>query len=90
MTAILTGISDFFPEGTPSFPEEFTQQTTTLMPTFYYDLVGPTGTVLEDEEFTSIDRARDIAFEIAQELGLDVSIRENFGAASNVVEVVEG
>lgn len=79
MTAILTGIS-----------EEFTQQTTTLMPTFYYDLVGPTGIALEDETFDSVDRARDIAFEIAQELGVDVSIRENFGAASNVVEVVEG
>ena len=56
----------------------------------YYDLVSPTGQLLEDETFTSIDRARDVAFDLAQELGLDVHIRENFGAACNVIEIVEG
>lgn len=56
----------------------------------YYDLVSPTGQLLEDETFSLIDRARDIAFDLAQELGLDVHIRENFGAACNVIEIVEG
>jgi len=56
----------------------------------YYDLVSAAGQLLEDEIFTSIDRARDIAFDLAQELGLDVHIRENFGAACNVIEIVEG
>jgi hypothetical protein len=60
------------------------------MPSLYYDLVSDSGHLLDVETFASIDRARDVAFDLAQELSLDVSIRENFGAACNVIEIVEG
>jgi len=56
----------------------------------YYDLISSAGELFEDETFSSLDRARDVAFDLAQELGLDVHIRENFGAACNVIEIVEG
>lgn len=61
------------------------------MLTLFYDIVAEGTTYLvEDETFTSLDRARDVAFELAYDLSLNVAIRENFGAACNVIEVVEG
>ena len=60
------------------------------MPSLYYDLVSDSGHLLDVETFASIDRARDVAFDLAQELELNVHIRENYGAACNVIEIVEG
>lgn len=86
--ATAIGTSDFCPKGSP-LSTKLNYVKTTNMP-LYYDLISPTGQLLEDETFTSIDRARDVAFDLAQELGMDVYIRENFGAARNFVEIVEG
>lgn len=86
--ATAIGTSDFCPKGSTLSTKLTYSQTTNM--SLYYDLVSAAGQLLEDEIFTSIDRARDIAFDLAQELGLDVHIRENFGAACNVIEIVEG
>ena len=42
----------------------------------------------DNDEFISLDDARDVAFEVAQETGATVYIYENFGASSNKVEEV--
>lgn len=71
-------------------PQKFLLKTTN-MPTLFYDLIAEgTTNLVEDETFTSLDRARDVAFNLAYDLSLNVAIRENFGAACNVIEVVEG
>lgn len=55
-----------------------------------YTLTFPGGSPAEDEVFTSLDQARDVAFEVATDFGLDVHITQQFGAAEHVVEIVEG
>jgi hypothetical protein len=44
---------------------------------------------LNEGEFNSLDRARDIAFEISLEYAVPVRITEHFGASSNLIEIVE-
>lgn len=45
---------------------------------------------LNEGDFTSLDRARDVAFEIASEIEGEVWITEHFGQSSNLVEIIEG
>ena len=42
----------------------------------------------DNDEFVSVDDARDVAFEVAQETGAVIYIYENFGASSNKIEEV--
>lgn len=56
----------------------------------YSLLFSNNGCPVDGEEYTNLDDARDAAFGIAQYLELDVSIREEFGLSSNVIEIVEG
>ena len=42
----------------------------------------------ENDEFVSLDDARDVAFEVSLETGCLIEVYQNFGAASIVVEVV--
>ena len=44
---------------------------------------------LAAETFTDLDRARDVALGLCQELGLDIEIVRSFGAASCVWEVYD-
>lgn len=55
----------------------------------YYDLITAAGQLYEDETFSAFASARDVAFDLAQELGQNIHIRENYGLACNVVEIVE-
>lgn len=48
------------------------------------------GTVADPTVYTDLDNARDVAFGIAEELGLDVNIVEGYGQSENIIEVVEG
>ena len=40
--------------------------------------------------FTNLDKARDVAFGVAEELGLDINIVERFGQSETIIEVIEG
>ena len=42
----------------------------------------------ENDEFTNIEDARDVAFEVSQETGTTIYVYENFGLSSNKVEEV--
>jgi hypothetical protein len=42
----------------------------------------------ENDEFTNLDNARDVAFEVSLEYGETIYIYENFGASSNLIETV--
>ena len=42
----------------------------------------------DNDEFVSLDDARDVAFEVALESGEVIYIYENFGASSNKIEEV--
>ena len=54
----------------------------------YYLAFADCGVICEDEEFTSLDRARDCAFDISAETNRRVSIVECFGASENLIEEV--
>ena len=45
--------------------------------------------IVDGELYVNPDDARDVAFVVAQETGLDVAIFEEFGMSSNLFEVVE-
>ena len=44
------------------------------------------GCPVDGENYTSLDEARDIAFNITEELGLPVSICEEYGISNQVIE----
>lgn len=46
------------------------------------------GTLVDGLDYTSLDEARDVAFDVSLETGSEVSICQEFGAASNVVETI--
>lgn len=64
-------------------------------PSLYYTLAFPPSIyadspTLDEGDFTNLERARDVAFEVAQEIGGEVWITEHFGASSNLIEIIEG
>lgn len=44
------------------------------------------GYLVDGENYTSLDDARDVAFNISEELGLPVSICEEYGISNQVIE----
>lgn len=54
-----------------------------------YSLKFAIGGEADPDTYTSLDKARDVAFGIAEELELDVNIVERFGQSENIVEVIE-
>jgi hypothetical protein len=44
------------------------------------------GCLVDGEDYTNLDEARDIAFNISETLGLPVSICEEYGISSQVIE----
>jgi len=46
------------------------------------------GCLVDGELYTNLDDARDVAFNVSQECGLEVSICQEFGLSSNVIETV--
>lgn len=42
------------------------------------------------EEFSSLDKARDVAFEVANEYELSVSVCRGLPLSENTVEIIEG
>lgn len=66
---------------------ENTSQPVTLPSTFYLEFFSD-GTLVDGWTYTNLDRVRDIAFDISEELGRKITIkRENLGK-SFVEEVV--
>lgn len=58
--------------------------------TFDYSLMfAEDGTLVDGETYSSIDRARDIAFEVSLETGKEVAICLQFGAFDNIMETVQ-
>jgi hypothetical protein len=55
-----------------------------------YTLSIFTGTPADPETYTDLAKARDVAFGVAEELGLDIYITEHYGEAKNVIEIIEG
>jgi hypothetical protein len=46
------------------------------------------GTLVDGEEYVSLDQTRDIAFEVSAETNRRVAICEFFGISENVIETV--
>jgi len=57
------------------------------MPT-YALMFSDNGTLVDGEEYTDLDQARDIAFEISAETYRRIAICEFFGISENVIETV--
>jgi hypothetical protein len=48
------------------------------------------GCLVDGETYTNLYDARDAAFNYSEEVGMDISICEEFGLSSHVIEVIEG
>ena len=48
------------------------------------------GCLVDGETYFNLDDARDAAFNYSEELEMDISICEEFGLSSHVIEVIEG
>jgi hypothetical protein len=48
------------------------------------------GCLVDGLTYTDLDIARDVAFNVSDELELSVSICEEFGISNNVIEIIEG
>ncbi len=55
-----------------------------------YSLKFAIGGNADPTVYTDLDKARDVAFGVAEELGLDIHITEHYGEAKNVIEIIEG
>jgi hypothetical protein len=54
----------------------------------YYLAFADCGVICEDEEFTSLDRARDCAFEISAETNRRVNVIQCHGQSEHLVESI--
>lgn len=59
------------------------------MPT-YALMFTDNGCLVDGLTYTDLDVARDVAFNVSDELELSVSICEEFGISNNVIEIIEG
>jgi hypothetical protein len=54
----------------------------------YYLSFADCGVIACDDEFVSLDQARDVAFDISAETNRKVAIVECFGASENLIEEI--
>lgn len=56
----------------------------------YALMFSANGCLVDGETYTNLDDARDAAFNYSEEVRMDISICEEFGLSSHVIEVIEG